>query len=106
MMTNGTQVSLDEYLRSVYDPDCEYVDGELVERNRDEFDHSALQGIIYALLFNQSRESGTWVFLNFACRWPRRGIGFPILPLRRERAAVKPFASPHSRDSTSTSKIE
>jgi hypothetical protein len=31
-----------------YDPDCEYVDGELFERNWGESDHSALQGIIFA----------------------------------------------------------
>ena len=28
-----TQVSLEEYLRTDYEPDCDYVDGELEERN-------------------------------------------------------------------------
>jgi hypothetical protein len=32
-MPTGTIVSLDEYLSPTYDPDCEYVDGELIERN-------------------------------------------------------------------------
>ena len=62
MTAAGSQVSLDEYLSTVYDPDCEFVDGELIERNMGESDHSALQGIIFALLFNQSRKSGIYVF--------------------------------------------
>ena len=38
-----TQVSLDEYLRTDYEPDCDYVDGELEERNVGEKDHSIVQ---------------------------------------------------------------
>ncbi len=37
------QISLDEYLRSSYHPDCDYVDGEVQERNLGEFDHAAVQ---------------------------------------------------------------
>ncbi len=38
-----TQVSLDEYLRTDYEPDCDYVDGELEERNLGEQEHSLTQ---------------------------------------------------------------
>jgi Uma2 family endonuclease len=38
-----TQVSLDEYLRTDYEPDCDYVDGELEERNVGEQEHSIAQ---------------------------------------------------------------
>jgi Uma2 family endonuclease len=62
MTAAGTAISLDEYLSTVYDPDCEYVDGELIERNMGESDHSALQGIILALLYNRRREWGIHVF--------------------------------------------
>ena len=41
-----TQVSLDEYLRTVYEPDCDYVDGELEERNLGEQEHSAVQAFL------------------------------------------------------------
>jgi Uma2 family endonuclease len=61
-MATGTAISLDEYLSTIYDPDCEYVDGELIERNMGEFDHSALQTIIAALLYNQRRQTGIHVF--------------------------------------------
>lgn len=38
-----TLVSVDEYLHTVYRPDCDYVDGVVVERNVGEKDHSRLQ---------------------------------------------------------------
>jgi Uma2 family endonuclease len=39
-----TLVSVDEYLSTSYpDGDCEYVDGEIVERNVGEIDHGSLQ---------------------------------------------------------------
>ncbi len=38
-----TQISLDQYLRTSYRPDCDYVAGELEERNAGEKDHSAVQ---------------------------------------------------------------
>ena len=38
-----TQVSLDEYLRTRYRPDVDYVDGELEGRHVGEKEHSAVQ---------------------------------------------------------------
>ena len=38
-----TQLSLNEYLRTSYRPDCDYVDGEVEERNVGEQDHSTAQ---------------------------------------------------------------
>src|SRR5580692_3211763 len=42
-MAVGTQVSLEEYLHTSYRPDCDYVDGEVQERNVGEFEHSVTQ---------------------------------------------------------------
>ncbi len=36
-------VPVEEYLRTTYRPDCDYVDGEVLERNVGEHDHSDLQ---------------------------------------------------------------
>jgi hypothetical protein len=36
-------VSVEEYLSTVYRPDCEYIDGEVVSRNVGEFDHGRMQ---------------------------------------------------------------
>jgi Uma2 family endonuclease len=46
----GTLISVEEYLNTSYDPDVEYVDGTLVERNVGDVDHSAVQvNIVFAL---------------------------------------------------------
>jgi Uma2 family endonuclease len=37
-------IPVEEYLRTVYRPDCDYVDGEVQERNLGELEHSDLQG--------------------------------------------------------------
>ena len=47
-MGAATLVSVEEYLRTNYDPDREYIDGEVVERNLGEKTHSTIQGnLIY-----------------------------------------------------------
>jgi len=43
-MSSTTLVSVSEYLETSYRPDVDYVDGELLERNVGELDHSRLQG--------------------------------------------------------------
>jgi Uma2 family endonuclease len=42
-MAVAALVSLEEYLSTSYSPDCEYVEGRLVERNVGEFNRSFLQ---------------------------------------------------------------
>jgi Uma2 family endonuclease len=46
-------VSVEEYLHTSYRPDCDYVDGELLERNLGEKDHSRMQGRIFVYLLNR-----------------------------------------------------
>ena len=42
-MAVGTLISVEEYLNTSYDPDVEYVDGVLVERNVGDPQHSSVQ---------------------------------------------------------------
>jgi Uma2 family endonuclease len=53
MGTPSTLVSVEEYLHTAYDPDCDYVDGVLVDRNVGEKDHSKAQKRI--LLYLEER---------------------------------------------------
>ena len=49
-MSAGTSISVQEYLNTSYDPDVEYVDGVLVERNVGDEQHSNVQSnVIFAL---------------------------------------------------------
>jgi Uma2 family endonuclease len=45
-------VTVEEYLRTVYRPDCEYVDGRVEERNLGEHDHGLLQTFLSTLFTN------------------------------------------------------
>jgi hypothetical protein len=38
-----TLISVEQYLATSYEPDCDYVDGRIEERNLGEFDHSSVQ---------------------------------------------------------------
>jgi Uma2 family endonuclease len=49
-MPVGTLISVEQYLRTSYRPDCDYVDGEIVERNLGRRKHSRAQReILYYL---------------------------------------------------------
>ena len=49
-MSTAALISVDEYLRTMYHPDCDYVDGEVIERNVGERPHGKLQ-FEFAYLF-------------------------------------------------------
>ena len=55
-MASRTLVSVDEYLHTSYHPDCDYVDGAIVERNVGERHHSELQGEIYSYFRSVARK--------------------------------------------------
>jgi Uma2 family endonuclease len=57
MATATNFVNVEEYLRSSFEPDAEYVDGEIVERAGGENDHSAWQDAISAW-FRQQAQAG------------------------------------------------
>jgi hypothetical protein len=48
---SAVQILLQEYLHSSYHPDCDYVEGEVQERNLGEFDHAAMQMFLSAWFF-------------------------------------------------------
>jgi len=51
---------VEEYLSTVYEPDCEYDDGVIVERNLGEFEHSFLQAILATLFTNNMDNWGVF----------------------------------------------
>jgi Uma2 family endonuclease len=61
-MKSATLVSVEEYLRTSYSPDCDYVDGEVLERNVGERDHSKLQREFILYLGTRAKKWGIHVF--------------------------------------------
>jgi Uma2 family endonuclease len=54
----NTYVSVEEYLRTVYQPDCEYVDGVVEERNLGEREHSDIQANLVTFFRSRFRSTG------------------------------------------------
>lgn len=55
MQTTAQAVPLETYLHTSYRPDCDWIEGELRERNVGQFEHSNLQGELIAY-FRAKRE--------------------------------------------------
>jgi Uma2 family endonuclease len=61
-MGTRTSIPVEEYLTTVYRPDCDYVDGEVLERNLGERDHSYIQVALAAYLFARRKALNIQVF--------------------------------------------
>ena len=57
-MGAATLIPVEEYLHTNYDPDREYVDGEVVERNVGEKTHSRIQRRLLVYLELHAKELG------------------------------------------------
>ena len=55
-------ISVEEYLAASYESDCDYLDGEVVERNWGDLDHSWLQALLIAGLSRRYENDGVFVF--------------------------------------------
>jgi len=53
-------IPVEEYLSTGYEPDCEYDDGVIVERNLGEFEHSFLQIFLGTILTNNMDQWGVF----------------------------------------------
>lgn len=88
-------VPVEEYLRTTYEPDMEYVNGQLVERHVGEYFHSLTQGLIVTVL-NQRRGRKYRAFteqrvqVNDEPRYRIPDICVMALPHKRTPVLVKP----------------
>lgn len=60
-MGTAVLVSVEEYLHTVYRPDCDYIDGVVEERNLGEYDHARLQGLLLQWLMGLEKRLKVWV---------------------------------------------
>jgi Uma2 family endonuclease len=70
-MATPVLIPVSEYLNTTYDPDCDYIDGEVIERNVGEKQHGLLQGLLFS------------IFLNNLDDWQ-------LLPVTEQRVQVSP----------------
>lgn len=84
-------VSEDEYLHTSYRPDCDYVDGVVLERNLGQFDHSTLQMLILMALQAHASEWGIIVRPELRLKVSPRKYRVPdvmVLSMDAPRTAV------------------
>src|SRR5437016_260311 len=95
-MSTKVLMDVNEYLHTSFEgSDCEYLDGEVVERNMGELPHGDLQGNLFSLLRRFRRTLGIRVVLEIRVQIHSRryrvadigvwknddiGIGIPTVP--------------------------
>src|ERR1017187_6846108 len=94
-MSTVVRVSEEEYLHTAYEPDCEYEDGVLIERNVGEQDHSWLQAALGAYFFRRRK---LWNIEVYAAQTFRIRQGKYMLPdicvVRQPRPSEQIFTIP------------
>jgi len=76
-MSARTLISVEDYLASCYEPDCDFVDGHIEERNVGEWDHSRLQLKVGAYLLAQYGNTGIEVATELRIRVTETRVRIP-----------------------------
>ena len=77
------RVSVEEYLASSYRPDCDYVDGEVQERNLGEKEHAALQAALIVLFAQNRKAWGIEVYPELRVQVNARNYRVPDVTVTR-----------------------
>lgn len=84
-------VTVEEYLHTVYRPDCDFVDGRVEERNVGEHDHGYLQ-LLLGSLFMQNREAwGVRAVIDVRTQVSRTRFRVPGISILRKDAPRDPI---------------
>lgn len=87
-------IPVEEYLASTYEPDRDYVDGEVVERNLGERDHSSLQLRIGAFLYARREQWGIEIFSEFRVQVAKNRFRVPDLTVTLGRPDEQVLTEP------------
>ena len=90
-MATPVLIPVSEYLNTTYRPDCDYVDGELKERNVGEMSHALLQGILFTVFQNNQRSWGLLPVLEQRVQTGRTRFRIPDICLVRPAQAADPI---------------
>ena len=85
-MGAATQISLSEYLQTTYDPDQEYVDGELRERNVGKTDHARVQALLAHWFISHEQKWGALATTEHRMRVSPSRVRIPDVTLVRRGA--------------------
>src|ERR1700735_3719481 len=78
-MAIATHMTVEEYLRTSFDPDCEFVDGEVLDRNVGETDHSWVQRTVLMYVAAREREWNVFCLQSWKFHVAERNYRVPDL---------------------------
>ena len=82
--TFDKSVSVEEYLSTVYEHDCEYVNGMIEERDLGEFEHAYLQGILVGLFLKNRDAWGVYPLPEQRVQTQKTHFRVPDITVLRE----------------------
>ncbi|MGH9584921.1 MAG: Uma2 family endonuclease [Bryobacteraceae bacterium] len=91
MQAIAQAVPLETYLHTSYRPDCDWIEGEIRERNEGQFEHSNLQAVLTAYFHTRREEWNVRVLPEQRVRVGPRKYRIPdiaIIGLDRERTPI------------------
>jgi Uma2 family endonuclease len=94
-MSTAALIPIEEYLATSYRPDCDFVDGEVQERNLGEFEHATLQKALILWFGNREAEWGIRVLPEQRIRVSGSNVRIPdVTVLLKQQPVEKVFTSP------------
>jgi Uma2 family endonuclease len=80
-MAAAVHIPLSEYLQTTYRPDCEYVDGEVRERNVGKYEHARIQALLAAWFYRHEAQRSAMVVTEQRVRVAERRVRIPDVAL-------------------------
>ena len=116
-MATATQISLEQYLQTPFEPDAEYVGGEVQERNGGEYEHNTVQRAILLWFHLHDKAWQTRTIQEQRTRLTSGNVRLPDVSVWRRDVPVQPVfdqpqliavevLSPEDRHSRVQEKIE
>jgi Uma2 family endonuclease len=93
-MSTAVHISLDEYLNTDYEPDCDYVDGTIEERNVGRKTHSKVRMRLSAWLYARTGEHKQDVLLEQRVQVSPSRVRIPDICLVDQRATGEVVQQP------------
>jgi Uma2 family endonuclease len=84
-------ITVEEYLSTVYEHDCEYVDGVIEERDLGEFEHAYVQGILITLFNNHRADWGVYALPEQRVQTQKTHFRVPDIAVLREGSKREPI---------------
>jgi Uma2 family endonuclease len=84
-------VSVEEYLSTAYEHDCEYVDGVIEERDMGEFEHAYIQGILVGIFLKNREAWGVYPLPEQRVQTQQKHFRVPDVTILREGSTREPI---------------